>query len=252
MREPGEIAHFDDRVSPPMRELLDHLAAATPGPLAPVPADRGRDGLAATAYLLGARRRGADSGKLEFGGRRPYHFQDERQSASGRWEIWMDAGAGAHHRIRPRLDPPPSPARSRSATRASSGSEPTASTAAGRNAFQRASVSRGGSDASIAIATLDLGQHRPRAAAPRSARRARRARAGTAPQQRPRTGPLGVGQHVVDGPADSMKLRADSASFTCADSSLAMASSSVFWISPAKAAIACLPRRPPPVRIRAL
>jgi len=28
--------------------------------------------------------------KLEFGGRRPYHFQDERQSASGRWEIWMD------------------------------------------------------------------------------------------------------------------------------------------------------------------
>jgi hypothetical protein len=29
--------------------------------------------------------------KLEFSGRRPYHFQDERQSASGRWEIWMDA-----------------------------------------------------------------------------------------------------------------------------------------------------------------
>jgi hypothetical protein len=26
-----------------------------------------------------------------FAGRRPYHFQDERQSASGRWEIWMDA-----------------------------------------------------------------------------------------------------------------------------------------------------------------
>ena len=31
-----------------------------------------------------------DARKLEFGGRRPYHFQDERQSASGRWEIWMD------------------------------------------------------------------------------------------------------------------------------------------------------------------
>ena len=29
--------------------------------------------------------------KLEFGGRRPYCFQSERQSASGRWEIWMDA-----------------------------------------------------------------------------------------------------------------------------------------------------------------
>jgi hypothetical protein len=28
--------------------------------------------------------------QTEFGGRRPYHFQDERQSASGRWEMWMD------------------------------------------------------------------------------------------------------------------------------------------------------------------
>jgi hypothetical protein len=27
----------------------------------------------------------------EFGGRRPYHFLDERCSASGRWEMWMDA-----------------------------------------------------------------------------------------------------------------------------------------------------------------
>ena len=27
----------------------------------------------------------------EFGGRRPYRFQSERQSASGRWEMWMDA-----------------------------------------------------------------------------------------------------------------------------------------------------------------
>ena len=28
---------------------------------------------------------------LEFGGRRPYHFLDERMSSSGRWELWMDA-----------------------------------------------------------------------------------------------------------------------------------------------------------------
>jgi hypothetical protein len=28
---------------------------------------------------------------LEFGGRRPYRFQDTRQSASGRWEMWSDA-----------------------------------------------------------------------------------------------------------------------------------------------------------------
>ena len=27
----------------------------------------------------------------EFGGRRPYRFQDTRQSASGRWEMWSDA-----------------------------------------------------------------------------------------------------------------------------------------------------------------
>jgi hypothetical protein len=27
----------------------------------------------------------------EFGGRRPYRFHDERQAASGRWELWMDA-----------------------------------------------------------------------------------------------------------------------------------------------------------------
>jgi hypothetical protein len=27
----------------------------------------------------------------EFGGCRPYRFHDERQSASGRWEMWMDA-----------------------------------------------------------------------------------------------------------------------------------------------------------------
>ena len=29
--------------------------------------------------------------QIEFGGRRPYRFLDERQSASGRWEMWMDA-----------------------------------------------------------------------------------------------------------------------------------------------------------------
>jgi hypothetical protein len=27
----------------------------------------------------------------EFEGRRPYRFLDERDSASGRWEMWMDA-----------------------------------------------------------------------------------------------------------------------------------------------------------------
>ena len=31
----------------------------------------------------------------EFGGRRPYRFHDERQAASGRWEMWMDATQAA-------------------------------------------------------------------------------------------------------------------------------------------------------------
>jgi hypothetical protein len=29
---------------------------------------------------------------MQFAGRRPYRFQSERQSASGRWEMWMDSG----------------------------------------------------------------------------------------------------------------------------------------------------------------
>jgi hypothetical protein len=33
--------------------------------------------------------------QMVFGGRRPYRFYDERNAASGRWEIWMDA-AQAH------------------------------------------------------------------------------------------------------------------------------------------------------------
>jgi hypothetical protein len=28
---------------------------------------------------------------MEFGGRRPYRFHDERAAASRRWEMWMDA-----------------------------------------------------------------------------------------------------------------------------------------------------------------
>ena len=29
--------------------------------------------------------------QAEFGGRRPYRFQDDRRSPSGRWEMWMDS-----------------------------------------------------------------------------------------------------------------------------------------------------------------
>jgi hypothetical protein len=48
-------------------------------------------------FYDGARRRR----QIEFAGRRPHHFEDMRQSASGRWEMWMDAAqARALHAAR--------------------------------------------------------------------------------------------------------------------------------------------------------
>ena len=88
MDDPGEIAFFYDRVSPLMRELLDHLAADPGVPRAfPVIEDTMGWPRRRISSVLGGVGR---IRKLELGGRRPYHFQDERQSASGRWEIWMD------------------------------------------------------------------------------------------------------------------------------------------------------------------
>ena len=89
MDEPDEIARFYDRCSDLMRELLDHLATGPHHPRA--------FGVIEDAMGWPRRRISSVLGgvgrirKLEFGGRRPYHFQDERQSASGRWELWMDA-----------------------------------------------------------------------------------------------------------------------------------------------------------------
>jgi hypothetical protein len=88
MRDPGEIAAFYDRGSDLMRELLDGLAAMPDRPR-PFPAIEDAIGWPRRriASVLGgvARLR-----QMEFGGRRPYHFHDERQAASGRWEMWMD------------------------------------------------------------------------------------------------------------------------------------------------------------------
>jgi hypothetical protein len=76
-----------------MRELLDALAAA---PDRPRPFPEIEDSIGwprrRIASVLGgvARLR-----MLEFGGRRPYRFYDERAAASGRWEIWMDADQAA-------------------------------------------------------------------------------------------------------------------------------------------------------------
>ena len=33
--------------------------------------------------------------QMEFGGRRPYRFYDDRNSASGRWELFMDTEQAA-------------------------------------------------------------------------------------------------------------------------------------------------------------
>jgi hypothetical protein len=89
MVDPGEIARFHDRCSDLMRELLGALAAA---PERPRTFPEVEDALGwprrRIASVLGGV---AHLRNTEFGGRRPYRFHDDRVSASGRWEIWMDA-----------------------------------------------------------------------------------------------------------------------------------------------------------------
>ena len=88
MTDPGEIARFHDRCSDLMRRLLEALAE-TPGRPRTFPEIEDAIGWPrrrVAAVLGGAGR----ARVLEFGGRRPYRFYDERQAASGRWEMWMD------------------------------------------------------------------------------------------------------------------------------------------------------------------
>jgi hypothetical protein len=89
MEEPGEIERFYDRCSDLMRALLDELSAA-PGRPRPFPAIEDAIGWPRRriASVLGGVCR---MRQLEFAGRRPYRFHDERAAASGRWEMWMDA-----------------------------------------------------------------------------------------------------------------------------------------------------------------
>jgi hypothetical protein len=93
MDDPDEIQRFYDRCSDLMRELLDGLAAA---PDLPRPFPEVEDAIGwprrRIASVLGGVSRLRHG---EFAGRRPYHFQDTRASASGRWELWMD-GAQAN------------------------------------------------------------------------------------------------------------------------------------------------------------
>lgn len=90
MDEPGEIGRFYDRCSDLMRELLDGLAQA---PDQPRPFPEIEDAIGwprrRIASVLGGVCR---LRRMEFAGRRPYHFNEPRGAASGRWEIWMDAG----------------------------------------------------------------------------------------------------------------------------------------------------------------
>jgi len=89
MLDPGEIARFHDRASALMRTLLDALATA---PGRPRPFPEIEDAIAwprrRIASVLGGV---AHMRHTEFGGRRPYHILEPAQSASGRWEMWMDA-----------------------------------------------------------------------------------------------------------------------------------------------------------------
>jgi hypothetical protein len=89
MSDAGEIARFYDRCSDIMRELLDDLAAAPDQPR-PFPVIEDAIGWPRRriASVLGGV---SHLRNTEFGGRRPYRFHDDRQSASGRWELWMDA-----------------------------------------------------------------------------------------------------------------------------------------------------------------
>jgi hypothetical protein len=89
MTEAGEIARFRDRCSELMGALLDELARA-PGVARTFPE--------VEAALGWPRRRIASvlggvshMRHVEFGGRRPYRFLGDRESESGRWEIWADA-----------------------------------------------------------------------------------------------------------------------------------------------------------------
>jgi hypothetical protein len=89
MSDAGEIARFYDRCSDLMRELLDALAEAPDRPRSfPEIEDAiGWPRRRISSVLGGV----AHVRHTEFGGRRPYRFHDERQAASGRWELWMDA-----------------------------------------------------------------------------------------------------------------------------------------------------------------
>jgi hypothetical protein len=89
MDDAGEIAAFRDRCSPLMGALLDELARTpeTPRPFPAIEDALGWPHRRIASVLGGV----WHLRQTEFGGRRPYRFYGDRDSASGRWELWMDA-----------------------------------------------------------------------------------------------------------------------------------------------------------------
>jgi hypothetical protein len=88
MEHAGEIARFHDRCSDLMRALLEELARA---PGRPRTFPQIEDALGWPRRRIASVLGGASQMRhVEFGGRRPYRFYDERAAASGRWEMWMD------------------------------------------------------------------------------------------------------------------------------------------------------------------
>ena len=89
MDDPGEIERFYDCCSALMRELLNALAAAPDQPRCfPEIEDSIGWPRRRIASVLGGV---WHLRTTKFSGRRPYRFIDEQESASGRWEMWMDA-----------------------------------------------------------------------------------------------------------------------------------------------------------------
>jgi hypothetical protein len=93
MTDADEVARFHDRCSDLMRALLDELATT---PDVPRTFPQIEDAIGWPRRRIASVLGGVSHMRhTEFGGRRPYRFHDERQAASGRWEMWMDADQSA-------------------------------------------------------------------------------------------------------------------------------------------------------------
>ena len=97
MVDAGEVVRFRDCCSELMGALLDELAR-TPGVTRTFPDVE--DALGWPRRRIASVLGGVSHMRhMEFGGRRPYRFLGDRESDSGRWEIWMDTTQAAGLRL---------------------------------------------------------------------------------------------------------------------------------------------------------